>query len=463
MLIVSSHGFYGTIKMNFKKYTREFKTNIILAIPVMLGQLGHVLVGFADNIMVGKLGAASLAAVSLANSIFFILMGLGLGFSFSITPLIAEADGAKNFSDGKKSYQHGMAILTIFGVVLASILLFIKPLLYAMDQPEEVVVLAIPYYEVLAVSMVPLLIFQAMRQFSDGIGATKYAMIAILIANTVNVLLNYMFIYGELGAPELGIVGAAYGTMVARVLMIFILLYYINKGKEFKPYKIAVAWWKIEKERLIKMLKLGYPTALQMFFEIGFFAGGVVLAGMLGTKEQAANQIALNLSTMTYMVATGLGMACTIRVGNQKGLKDFINLKRIATSVILLMGIFSVVFALFFIVTKNYLPLIYIDDVEVVKIASSLLVISALFQISDGIQVAVVGALRGLQDMMIPMCLIFIAYWVLGFPVCYFLGIQKSLGVVGIWIGLCVGLTFSSIFLYFRFQQLTKRLILQNN
>lgn len=449
--------------MNWKKYTTEFKTNIILAIPVMLGQLGHVLVGFADNIMVGKLGAASLAAVSLANSIFYIFMGLGLGFSFAITPLIAEADGAKNYLDGRKSYQHGVVLLSIFGVVLCAVLFLIRPILHLMNQPEEVVTLAIPYYEILATSMVPLLMFQAMKQFSDGLSQTKYAMIAILVSNAINVLLNYIFIYGKFGAPALGVEGAAVGTLVARVLMIFILLYYIKKGKEFKPYTIAVSWWSVEKERVLRMLKLGYPTALQMFFEIGIFGGGIILAGMLGTKEQAANQIALNLSTMAYMVATGLGMACTIRVGNQKGLKDFINLKKVANSVFLLMGILSVVFAVFFFATRNLLPWIYIDDIEVVKIASNLLIISALFQISDGIQVAVLGALRGLQDMLVPMRLIFVAYWIIGFPVCYVLGIEKGMGVIGIWIGLFAGLTLSAIFLYLRFQQLIKRLILSKN
>ncbi len=446
--------------MNWKQYTREFKTNIALAIPVMLGQLGHVLVGFADNIMVGELGAPALAAVSLANSIFFIMMGLGVGFSFAITPLIAEADGSKNYLEGKKSYQHGLLILTLMGVVVTALLLILEPLLYMMNQPEEVVALTIPYYRVLAFSMIPLLIFQAIKQFTDGISQTKYAMIAILSSNVVNVFLNYTLIYGKLGFPALGIQGAAIGTLVSRFLMILALLYFIKNRKEFEPYNMAIAWLSIEKERIVKLLKLGYPTALQMFFEIGIFASGVILCGTLGTHEQAANQIALNLSTMTFMVATGMGVTATIRVGNQKGLKDYKNLKRIAVSIVLQMILISSVFAVFFILTKNYLPLIYIDDSNVLAIASKLLVISGLFQVSDGIQVVVLGALRGLQDMLVPMRLIFISYWIIGFPVCYYLGVQTSLGPVGIWIGLCVGLTVSSLFLFLRFQHLTKSLLL---
>lgn len=449
--------------MTWKKYTSEFKTNITLAVPVMLGQLGHVLVGFADNIMVGELGAPSLAAVSLANSIFFIMMGLGVGFSFAITPLIAEAEGAKNYIEGKKNYQHGLVILSILGVFITGALLLLEPMLYAMKQPQEVVLLAIPYYRVLAFSMIPLLVFQAIKQFTDGLSQTKYAMIAILGSNTLNVFLNYLLIYGKFGAPEMGIQGAAIGTLASRFLMIAVLLYFIKNRKEFTAYRIPVQWLKLEKERALKMLKLGYPTALQMFFEIGIFASGVLLSGVLGTDEQAANQIALNISTMTFMIATGMGVTATIRVGSQKGLKDYQNLKRIAQSAMLQMVLISSIFGVLFMLGKNYLPTIYIDDIEVINIAANLLIISALFQISDGLQVVVLGALRGLQDMLVPMRLIFVSYWIIGFPICYYLGVKTSLGAVGIWIGLLIGLTFSSLLLYLRFQHLTKRLLLSEN
>ena len=273
-------------------------------------------------------------------------------------------------------------------------------------------------------------------------------------------MLNYILIYGKFGAPALGAVGAAYGTLASRVLMIFVLLYFISKKKVFKPYKIVVSWFAIEKERVLKIFKLGYPTALQMFFEIGIFASAVLLSGVIGTDEQAANQIALNLSTMTFMVATGVAVTATIRVGNQKGLGDYYNLKRIAISNILLMIIISIIAAIGFMSLRMYLPWIYIDDENVVNIASKLLIIAGLFQISDGIQVVVLGALRGLQDMFIPMWLVFVSYWIIGFPVCFYLGLMTELGTFGVWIGLLVGLTVSATLLYLRFQHLTKRLLL---
>ena len=351
-------------------------------------------------------------------------------------------------------------MLTLFGICITVVLLFIEPLLHRMKQPAEVVTLAIPYYRILAFSMIPLLIFQAIKQFTDGLSQTKYAMIAILSSNTINVILNYLLIYGKFDFPKLGIKGAAIGTLISRFLMIIVLLYYIKNRKEFKAYNIAMDWFQLEKERVYRLLKLGCPTALQMFFEIGIFASGVILSGILGTNEQAANQIALNISTMTFMVATGMGVATTIRVGNQKGLKDFNNLKRIALSTILQMTLISSTFAVFLMLTKNYLPLLYIDNVEVIKIASNLLIVSALFQVSDGVQVVVLGALRGLQDMLMPMRLIFISYWIIGFPICYYLGIKTSLGSIGIWIGLLISLTVSFILLFLRFQHLTKRLLL---
>ena len=193
--------------LNLTRYTSEFKMNLNIAYPVMLGQLGHVLVGLADNLMVGQLGAAPLAAVSLANSIIFIALSLGIGFTFAITPLIAEADGEKNIENGRHYFQHGMLLSTVLGIILFIVLLFIEPILYQMEQPEEVVKLAIPYFQIVAFSMIPLLIFQGLKQFCDGLTLTKYAMKATVVANVINVFFNYVLIYGIWIFPELGIEG----------------------------------------------------------------------------------------------------------------------------------------------------------------------------------------------------------------------------------------------------------------
>ena len=425
----------------------------------MIGHLGHVLVGLADNIMVGRLGAAHLAAVSLGNSFVFIAFSLGIGFSFAITPLIAEADGENNMDKGRRIFQHGLLLCTTLGIGMFLILVLATPILQYMDQPPEVVELAIPYLEIVAFSMIPLMIFQAFKQFTDGLGQTKYGMHATIIANTVNVILNFVLIYGLWIFPRLELVGAAYGTLISRIAMLIFIILILNSRKKFKPFFNRLKLDEIKKSILMNIINLGFPTALQMFFEVGVFIAAVWLAGTMGTIDQAANQIALNLSSMTFMIAVGLGVAATIRVGNQKGLKNFEDLKRISLSIFLQVFIIEFFFAIAFILLKDILPLAYINDISVVETAASLLLIAGLFQLSDGIQVTVLGALRGLQDVKIPTYLTFISYWIIGFPISYILGKVLNYGSQGLWVGLLVGLTTSALLLFLRFRYLTNKLI----
>lgn len=451
-------------------YTKEFKYNLKLATPVMLGMLGHTFVSLVDNIMVGQLGSAELAAVSLGNSFIFIAMSLGIGFSTAITPLIAEADSEKNFKKGKSSFKHGLFLCAVLSLALFGLILLAKPLMYLMKQPEEVVVLAMPYLDLVAFSLIPLIIFQGFKQFSDGLSLTKYPMYATILANVVNVALNYVLIFGKLGFPQMGIVGAAIGTLVSRVIMLFFLWYLLKNKEKSKAYVTNIKLLVLNNSMIKKILNLGFPSAMQMFFEVAIFTGAIWLSGLLGKNPQAANQIALNLSSMTFMVAMGLSVAAMVRVGNQKGLRDFKELRRIAFSIFLLGLGLAFIFAILFLLFHKMLPTIYvdlndasnfIDNTEVVSIASKLLIASAIFQLSDSVQITVLGALRGLQDVKIPTLITFVSYWVIGFPISYFLGKEDAYGSFGIWLGLLVGLTSAAILLYLRFNYLTKRLISQ--
>mgnify|MGYP001595021690 FL=1 len=457
--------------MVFSNYTKEFSYNLKLAYPVILGMLGHTFVSFVDNVMVGQLGAAELAAVSLGNSFIFIAMSIGIGFSTAITPLVAEADAEGNFDKGKSAFKHGLFLCTVLSLLLFGLLLLANPLMYIMDQPEEVVVLALPYLDLVAFSLVPLIVFQAFKQFSDGLSLTKYPMYATIIANILNVIINYIFIFGKFGFPEMGIVGAAVGTLVSRFVMLFYLWFLLSKREKSRLYVTGIKFFTLTKQALKKLTNLGLPSAMQMFFEVGIFTAAIWLSGTLGRNSQAANQIALNLSSMTFMVAMGLSVAAMIRVGNQKGLKDFKALKRIAESIFFLGFIFAVVFALIFVMFHDLLPTLYVDldnptdaldTAEVVKIAATLLLAAAVFQITDSLQVIVLGALRGLQDVYIPTLITFIAYWLIGFPISYYLGKSNAYASLGIWLGLLTGLSSAAILLYIRFQYLTKRLILQD-
>jgi len=429
----------------------------------MMGSLGHLLVGLIDDIMVGRLGAIELAATSLGNSIFFITLSIGLGFSFAITPLIAESDGEGNKEKGRSIFQHGIILTSIIGLVMFVGLLFLKPILYHLDQPEEVVVLAIPYYEIVAFSMIPLMVFQGFKQFADGLSQTKYAMWATILTNIVNVVLNFTLIYGFWIFPRLELVGAALGTLISRTVMVFFIYIVLAKKDKFAIYLKRLKFEELKKERFLKIIKLGFPTALQMLFEVGLFTASVLLAGTLGAFPQAANQIALKLSSSTFMVAVGVGVAATIRVGNQKGLKNYLELRRIAFSNFLMIFIIMFTFSIGFIIFKDLLPFIFTENVEVIEIASSLLIIAGLFQLSDGLQAVILGGLRGLQDVNVPSGITFIAYWIIGFPVCYYLGTIAGFGTFGIWIGLLVALTSSALMLFFRFNYLTNKLIQDKN
>jgi MATE family multidrug resistance protein len=382
--------------------------------------------------------------------------------------LVAEADSENNFARGKSAFKHGFVLCSLMAIVLFALMLLAKPLMYMMDQPQEVVVLALPYLDIIAISLVPLIIFQALKQFSDGMSLTKFPMYATIIANVINVFFNYVLIFGVWGFPKMGVVGAGIGTLIARFVMIMLMWYFLNRLEKTKAYVKDLKLFVLEHSMLKKINSLGLPSALQMFFEVGLFTAAIWLSGTLGKNPQAANQIALNLSSMTFMIATGLSVTAMIRVGNQKGLKRPVELRRIATSIFIMGLALAILFALIFLIFNNVLPTFYLDlndlthiadNQNVVEIASSLLIIAALFQISDSTQVVFLGALRGLQDVKIPTLITFFAYWIIGFPVSYFLGDASKYGSSGIWIGLLAGLTASSIFLYIRFNYLSKQLI----
>ena len=458
--------------MNISQYTSEFKYNWKLAAPVMLGMLGHTFVSFVDNIMVGQIGTAELAAVSLGNSFMFIAMSIGIGFSTAITPLIAEADSSDNLKQARSTYKSGLFLCTTLGIALFLGVYFSKPLMYLMKQPKEVVELAIPYLDLVAFSLIPMIIFQAIKQFSDGMSMTKYPMYATLIANVINIVLNYLLIFGKFGFPEMGIVGAAYGTLISRIVMVVYLWLLLRYKERSKQIVRDIKFFVLDFPVIRKIINLGSLSAMQMFFEVAIFTAAIWLSGLLGKNPQAANQIALNLSSMAFMVAMGLSVASMIRVGNQKGLKNYKELRRIAFSLFLLGVLLAVFFALLFFIFHKSLPKIYVDlsdtanyadNMEVISIASKLLLAAAFFQISDSIQVVVLGALRGLQDVKIPTILTFISYWVVGFPVSYFLGKEEMYGSFGIWLGLLAGLTTASILLFIRFNSLTLKLIKQKH
>ncbi len=454
--------------MSLGIYIKEFRANFQLAYPVILGMIGHNLIALIDNIMVGHLGSAELAAVSLGNSFVFIAMSVGIGFSTAITPIVAQGDGAKDHAQVRAAFHHGLVLCVLMGLLLFGVVYFVKPVMNLMGQQPEVIALASPFIDLVAFSLIPAIIFQAYKQFADGMSKTKYAMYAVLFSNVIHIPINYVLIYGVFGLPKMGMLGAAVGTVISRLALLAFMHIAVSKDKVLQEYTRGFSFSEIKSTMIKKITSLGLPSAMQMFFEVALFTSAVWLSGFLGKTNQAANQIALSLASFTFMFAMGLSVAAMVRVGNQKGQKDYIKLRVVARSIFLMAILIETVFALVFMGLNNVLPHIFVntehvaqvqDIAEVIAIAANLLIVAAVFQLSDGVQVVVLGALRGLQDVKMPTIITFIAYWVIGFPLSFYLGLKTSLGATGIWIGLCVSLTVAAIFLYLRFNYLTNRYI----
>jgi len=375
----------------------------------MLSQLGHMLVGVADSVMVGRLGATPLAAASLANVIFHLILMFGIGVSYGVTPLVAAADGEGDETRISQLLKHAFAINVLAGILLFGLILGASPGLYFLDQPEAVVEMAIPYLGIITFSIIPLMIFQTGRQFAEGLSMTRMAMVIVIVSNLINIVLNYLLIYGKLGFPALGLMGAGWASLISRVILAAWIILWIYYGKRFIAFRSGFSIKAYSRPFFRRILNIGIPAGVQYIFEVGAFGFAVIMMGWLGTNSLAAHQIAVNLAAITYMTASGLSAAATIRVGNQLGQKDITTLRTAAFSIFLMVIGFMACCAVLFILGRNFLPSLYISNDEVISIASGLLVIAGFFQLSDGIQVVSLGALRGLEDVRIPTLVTFVS------------------------------------------------------
>lgn len=432
----------------------HFRENLTLALPVMLSNLGHVLMGVCDNVMVGHVDAVSLAAAGLATVAFNVLLLFGIGVSYAITPLVAAADGEKNDEQITRTLRHGLLINTLNGVWLVMIVWIAQNGLYYLDQPAEVVTRAIPYLNIITVSLIPVLIFQSFKQFTEGLSQTRIAMVVVLLTNVINVVLNYILIFGHAGFPALGLNGAGWATLISRILMAAGIALYVYHTPAFKKYRAAFIPSHYSKKLFRTLLHLGIPSGFQFIFEVAAFDFSLVMMGWLGTRIQAAHQIVINLATLSYMVTSGVAAAATIRVGYFSGKHDTGNLTRSAYTALATALMLMTLWAICFIAGKHWLPHLYVDDPEVIAVASSLLVIAGLFQLSDGTQVVCNAALRGLQDVKIPSLFIFISYWIIGLPLGYWLGFRAGYGATGIWMGLLTGLTLTATATFLRLRMI---------
>jgi MATE family multidrug resistance protein len=446
----------------YARYKPFYKDNLILALPIVVSQLGHTMVNMADSIIVGHFaGTIQLAAVSLVNSIFMLILVLGLGISYGLTPLIAKMNGARNYDECGKLLSSSLIINVITGTLLYIFIHFgTLSVIDHMGQSPDVVAYAKPYLGYLGFSIIPLMIFQTFKQFAEGLGFTKQAMVISIWGNILNVVLGIIFVKGMFGIAPMGVKGVGLSTLIDRSLMAIVMSVYVMNSAHFKKYLNTFKLFFIDLDRFKRIVKIGAPVALQYSFEISAFSGAAILIGTIGSVPQAAHQVAINLAAVTYMMASGVASAATIKTGNNLGRTAFADLRKSAIASYHVVIAFMSVTALLFVLANNLLPYIYTEDTAVIQIAAQLLIIAGFFQLFDGTQVVGLGVLRGIGDVNIPTLITFVAYWVIGIPLGYFLGITLGMGVNGIWYGLTFGLLTASILLFLRFQNKTRALII---
>ena len=435
------------------KYTRDC---LKLAFPVMLTQVGQVSVNLFDNIIVGKLlGADALESVSLGIAIFFSVFVFALGFSFAIPPLVSETKSKGDHEKINSVFRHGFVINLGIGILLMGILFAAMPLLYHMDQPAKIIPDTVSFLSIMIVSIVPFMVFQTYREVSEGLSFTIGVTKATILANVINVILNYVFIKGMFGFSPMGVQGSALATLISRIFMMIFLYFVMMREEKTKRYikefslKITI----FSKNMFNRMLKLGFPTAMQMLFEVTAFAAAAFICGLISATDIAAHQIALSMASFTFNLCIGFSVASTVMIGGKLGEKKFLEIKEIGINNLKLSFLFMLCSGVFFIIARDVLPTFFTkkEDVEVIALASKLLIIAALFQLSDGVQVTALGTMRGLQDVKIPSIITFVAYWVITIPLGYYLCVQREMGAWGMWIALGIGLTISAVLLVRRF------------
>ena len=445
--------------LNLKNIKEEVFKTFQLAYPVIIGQLGVIMMGVVDSIMVGKLGSVQLAAASLGNSLIFLILIIGIGSSVVVSPIVAILVGGKRFSECGVYFRQSLLVNLVLSLIMVGIILLGINYIQYLNQPKEVIELAIIYMTIVGFSAIPLMLFQTYKQFIEGLSIMKPAMIVAILANIINAFVNWILIFGELGFPKLGLAGAAWATFLSRVFMAVVIMIYVMRNQKFKQYDVTFHFRGINIPVIKKLLSLGLPSGFQYFFEVGAFTFAVIMIGWIGANELAAHQIAINLASITFMAVLGISQAASIRVGNAMGEQNIAKVRKAGfTAIALGAGIMSLA-GIIFILLHNYLPTLYIDDKAVISIASRLIIIAALFQLSDGTQAVGIGVLRGLTDVKGPTIITFVAYWIISLPIAYLLAFNFKLGVDGVWIGLLIGLTVSAILLTVRFNHKSKKLI----
>jgi multidrug resistance protein, MATE family len=445
--------------VKFSEYIPVYRKNLTLAIPVIFSQIGQVTVNLVDNIMVGHLGTTELAAASFAINLFHVGMIFGLGITLGITPLVGQSLNSKNPMNIGSWLRNGVLVNFIASLILCAAMSSVVLFMNRMGQSDEVVQKAIPFYLLHVASLIPLMLFFSFKQFFEGIGNTRIAMTITIFINLVNIALNYVLIYGKFGFPVLGLNGSGYASLISRLLMPVIFIVIMLKRPAFRMYLIEAIHSGFDKLKIKRIISIGLPIGMQMVIEILAFSLGAIMLGWISKESLAGHQVAISMASMTYMISFGLASGTTIRVSHAFGEHDLKEVKHAVYASLHIVIAFMSLMGILFVILRNQVPLLFTSDPAVIKVAAGLLVVGAFFQIFDGIQVVLLGALRGLADVRVPMFMAFFSYIVVSLPVSYLLAFVLNFGYSGVWIGFVFGLSTAAVLFGLRLRNQLKKFV----
>lgn len=439
------------MKRYWRLHRGHYRETLRLGVPVVISQLGQITVGLADSIMIGRLGATELATAAFANTLFSLPLIFGMGFAMSLTPFTGRAWARKDYASIQTLWKNGLLanLLMAFALLLVAAGLYLAMPL--MQQPVHLVAPAQSYFIILSASLLPLMVFFSGKQLLEGLSNTRIAMIITLLGNLLNILGNYLLIYGKAGFPELGLNGAGISTLLARLVMAAVMLLLVVRHRALRQG--IRAGGRFSRKEVQRLYRLGLPMGLHLFSESSAFIVSGIMMGWLGETALAAHQIVMSLSTLGFMLYQGIGVSSTIRISQLSAHQQPLLLQAAARASVHIVLLMVLIISLFFLIFRVQLPFLFTPEAEVARLATELILILVIYQLFDALQIIFSGILRGLADARIPGLLTIFSYFGVAIPLSYLSAFHLDLGPAGIWLGFPVGLGVCALLFYFRIRK----------
>ena len=435
---------------------REIRPTLTLAVPIIVGQVSQMLMGVTDSAMIGRAGTVPLAASAFGGNVFNVFFVVGIGLMIPVSILVSRARGGAKPEEAGEYLRHGMTLALIFGAVETLMMVALGTQLARFGQPPELLAVVMPFYLMMAASLTSVFVYLVLRQFAEAMGHPWVPMVIMLLGVGLNAALNWVFIYGNLGMPALGLTGAGISTLVSRALGALVIFVWLRRDPAVRASWPQRWFGNYSTARFREMLKIGLPASGMLLFETTAFGFSGVMIGWLGAAPLAAHQIAITCASLAFMFPLGLSMAAGMRVSRAVGAGDLALRRPIAWGAIGLGLVITGAFGVVFWLGGGVIAAWFVTDAAVIALAAQLLVVGALFQGVDGVQVIGAACLRGIGDLKVPTMLTFAAYWVVALPLGYALGIRGGMGAVGMWVGIASGLALAAVLLPWRFARLTR-------